>query len=296
MIFQLTETLSEKILQAMENQDEKFLVDAKNCVLISETNANADEENYYSLPEWNSSKGFELRLSFVEQLHNPIAQDRLNEILHSGRGVFKNFKSEIKNFPVIEQQWHLFKNKRMQKLIGDWYNDLREIWGLEKLEQDPEDNENLLSDDFMFFPYKPADSQEILTISEMSGDFSGNWPQILKDVAEELWRRQFLSSDSQNQLGFICRTLSNEFAGCITVAPVSEKTKEAVVLTSFFVSEKYRGLGIGSELLGRCISKLKILKKEWIVLTNTIIPESMESLLLCSGFKKTGSGYSAEIQ
>lgn len=297
MVFQLTDALKEEILKAMENQEDEFLLDAENSSLVFADNFSADEQKYYALPRWDSSEGFSLREDFVNSLHNPLAKDKLQSALHSGRGVFRNFKNEIKNFPVVEQQWHLFKNAKMKKLISDWYNDLREIWGLEKLEQEPEDSEYLLLDDFAFFPYTKSDFNFVCSLSERAGDFEGDWPEQIKDAANELWHRQFLFGDSLGQTGFICRTLSNEFAGCITASPVSnsKRTENIMLLTSFFVPEKFRGLGIGTELLNKCLSELKALKKEWILLTNTIIPESMEPLLLRSGFEKTGSGYSAEI-
>ncbi len=296
MVFQLGDVLSEEILKAMENQDETFLLDAENLSLVSAHEFKADGDLYYSLPCWDSSRGFELRQDFVNGLQNPVAKDRLLTVLRSGRGVFRNFKVELKCFPAVERQWHFFKNRRMLRLVADWYNDLREIWGLEKLEQAPEDNEYLLLDDFTFSPYTKADSQLICGLSETAGDFEGDWPEQVRSAVTELWQRQFLFADTLDQIGFICRSLSNEFAGCITASSVSKKTKSAVVLTSFFVHEKFRGLGIGAELLERCLSQLKFLDKEWILLTNTIIPESMERLLLRSGFSKTGSGYSAKIQ
>ena len=296
MVFELTDALSEEIVQAMENQDQKFLVDAAKNALVEGKSDSADEENFYRLPEWSSAKGFELRQEFTNNLHNPVVQDLLKTVLHSGRGVFRNFKNELKNYPVVEKQWHLFKNKKMLSVIDDWYNDLREVWGLEKLEQAPEDNEYLLSDDFLFTPYSDSDFQFISGIVETAGDFDGNWPEQINDAVKELWQRQFLLDDSSNRTGFICRTLSDEFAGFITASSVSRRTEKVMILTGFFVQEKFRGLGIGSELLEKLLFNLKTLKKEWILLTNTVIPDSLEPLLLRSGFKKTGSGYSAQIQ
>jgi Acetyltransferase (GNAT) family. len=295
MVFLLTGSLSEKIVRAMENQEEKFLLCAENLTLVSAKTANVDDENYYSLPEWDSSSGFELREDFVASLQNPMAHDKLQAVLHSGRGVFRNFKDELKKNPVIERQWHIFKNKKMLEKVGDWYNGLREIWGLEKLDLAPEDNEYILLDDFTFIPYTKSDSQIICGIADTADDFEGNLPSQVKDAVHELWRRNFLFGDSLSQTGFICNTLSNEFAGCITAAPVSKRTEKIMILTSFFVPEKFRGLGIGTELLNKCLSDLKTLKKEGILLLNTIIPDSMESLLLNSGFRKVGSGYLAEI-
>ncbi len=268
MNFLLTDVLLEAIIQALENQEEKFLVDAEKETLVSACGKVADEELFYSLPSWTSASGFELREDFVRSLHNPLARESLMDVLHSGRGVFRNFKNELKNYPVIERRWNLYKNKKMRLFVDDWYNSLCEVWGLEKLDIEPEDNDYVLLDDFAFLPYKKEDSSFISSVLDSADDYEKDWPY----------------------------TLSNEFAGFITVSPVSERTQDIVVITGFYVQEKFRGLGIGTELLGKCLSYLKSRNKKWVLLTYTVIPDSLESLLLRSGFQKTGSVFSAKIQ
>lgn len=122
MVFALTEKLESEILQALENQEQKFLVDAQNSVLVSSEKISADEYSFFALPEWNSSDGFNLMEDFVSALHSPIAKDELQRILHSGRGVFRNFKDTLKKYPEVEKLWHGFKNRKMRLYINGWYN------------------------------------------------------------------------------------------------------------------------------------------------------------------------------
>lgn len=298
MVFALTERLADSILQALENQEQDFCVDAEKSLIVPADDVCADEDSYYSLPEWTSSDGFSLMEDFVSTLHSPIAKDELQRILHSGRGVFRNFKNTLKNYPEVEKLWHLHKNRKMRLFINDWYNQLREIWGLEKLELEPEETEDLLKDDFTFESYKSSDFEMLLHIfnDAAKGDFDSSAPEELREVLFELWHNQFVNAEKEEQTGLICHSNSDEFAGCITAAPVSKRTDNIVILTSFYVLEKYRGLGIGSELLSRFIDALKDQKKQWILLTNTIIPESLEPLMIRAGFSRTGSGYAAKIQ
>ena len=186
----------------------------------------------------------------------------------------------------------------MINFINNWYNELREIWGLEKLDNEPEDIEDLVQDDFIFQKYNSKLDAELI-LHNACADYTNNdnsYSVQVNKAITELWERQFLYGNSCEQIGFICRTLSNEFAGCITVAPVSEKTTNIVTITSYFVPENLRGLGIGTKLLSMCLSDLKSLKKEWILLTHTIVPDSLQPLLLRSGFEKIGSGFIAKIQ
>lgn len=298
MFFELTEKLINQIIEALENQEQQFVVDSASSTLVYKDSVECDESDFYSLPIWNSAKGFDLRQDFVSNLHAPLARDELQKILYSGRGVFKNFKLKLKEYPEVEKMWCSYKHQKMINFINDWYNDLREVWGLEKLNNEPEDTEDLIQNDFIFQKYNSKlDAKTILhnAYSDCTEE-NNNLPIQVCNAISELWQRQFLDGNSLEQTGFICRTLSNEFAGCITVAPISEKTTNIVTITSYFVTEKLRGLGIGTKLLSMCLSELKSLKKEWILLTYTIVPDSLQPLLLRSGFEKIGSGFLARIQ
>ena len=61
------------------------------------------------------------------------------------------------------------------------------------------------------------------------------------------------------------------------------------------MQEKYRGLGIGRKLFEQSLAELKKRRFKWVLIANTIIPETITPLLLCSGFKPIGSGYIADL-
>ncbi len=302
MVFALNEKLEEEILRALENQEQKFLLDAQNLVLLPAEKISADEYSFYCLPEWNSSDGFNLMEEFVSVLHSPVAKDELQQILHSGRGVFRNFKDALKKYPEVEKLWHRFKNRKMRLFINGWYNQLREIWGLEKLDHEPEETGDLIQDDFNFESYSSSNQEEVLLNLKYaaSGGIENSASEELKRALFDLWMQQFEKENSNLQTGIVCHSNSDEFAGCITGKPVSGKknpdgTDKIVVLTSFYVLEKFRGLGIGSELLELFMNALKDQKKKWVLLTNTIIPDSLIPLLARNGFERMGSGFVAEL-
>lgn len=299
MFFSLTDELVLDIVEALENQEKQFLVDAKNCILVEKTQSVGDDgENYYEIPKWTSENGFLLREKFVKELHSPLVQEELQEILHSGRGVFRNFKLVLKKYPEIEKKWHIFKNRSFALFINDWYNGLREIWGLEKLDQIPEYDENLIHDDFSFCKIEGEfDKDELFAqMNEIFRNDCQNCSEEVKSALYDMWKQHFLSVDSAKQTGFICRSLSEDFAGCIIANPVSEKQENVVSLSTFFVPETFRGLGIGSELLSLYLEELKKNGKKWIVIPELITPEIIEPLLFRMGFEKVGSGYAAKLQ
>ncbi|WP_027728202.1 GNAT family N-acetyltransferase [Treponema sp. C6A8] len=298
MTFTLTDGLIDQIISAMENQEKSFLLDADTLSLVEKSDSvKADDNLFYELPEWNAADGFELREAFVNQLHIVAVKKELKEVLHSGRGVFKNFRNVLKNYPDADKRWHIFKHNFMSARINEWYNSLREVWGLEKLDYFSETDEDLVHDDFSFVEYKSGENQnEVLQqtcafltddSSELPDDFRKSYYTLLED--------RFKTYDLVNQTGVLCRSQADEFAGCITASVMVGNQEKTMVLTSFFVPENFRGLGIGTELVNLLLSQLKAQGKKWILLPNIFIPEFFEPLLIRRGFKKMRNGFFAEI-
>lgn len=296
MTFELTESLKTALLNALENQEQTFLVDAEENGLIEETaEVQSDEERFYKLPEWTSAHGFALREAFVENLKSPLARESLAEVLHSGRGVFRNFRNVIREYPEVDKLWHKFKSQKMLEFINQWYNSLCEFWGLEKLDTIPESDENLIRDDFSFSEYSSVFDKEIeQNLNALLNGSNGSLPQVVENALRDYWKVQY-QTEKQNQSGYVCHSLADEFAGCILVKPVSEAQKNVIFVTNFFVSERFRGLGIGSELLFMCVSRLKSDEEKWLILPNIIIPQFIKPLLLRTGFEEIDLGFLLKI-
>jgi GNAT superfamily N-acetyltransferase len=93
----------------------------------------------------------------------------------------------------------------------------------------------------------------------------------------------------------LCRSQADEFAGCITAAVMVGNQEKTMVMTSFFVPENFRGLGIGTELVNLLLNQLRVQGKKWILLPNIFIPSFFEPLLIRRGFRKIRNGFVAEI-
>ena len=298
MTFNLTESLLDEIITALENQEQQFLVDAAQNALIEKSEGfKGDNDFFYELPEWDSARGFKLREDFVANLNSPLAHEALQEVLHSGRGVFRNFRNVLKDYPEVEKRWHIYKNNKMMCYINNWYNNLREVWGLEKLDYVPESDDALVHDDFSFTAYSQEDKKELmLQMNAAFRESNENLSPELSQAIYNIWLDQFELAHSKGELGFICRSFSNDFAGCITFSQLSKKQEKVMVLTSLFVPEAFRGLGIGTELINMCLSELKKLGKTWLILPKMTVPDYLEPLLLRTGFTKIDSGFAVELQ
>ena len=301
MMFSLTCELIDEIISAMENQEKKFAVNAKKNELVEISsvflqNFSVDEENFYCLPEWRPADGFSLREEFVNQLHSPLAHDELQSVLHSGRGVFKSFRNVIKKFPEIERRWHIFKHRIMSLRINEWYNNLREIWGLERLEQLCESDDTSVYDDFSFREYNPSSDKKMLLLQvEPDSCCCEKLPFEVNNAIYEKLYTDFEKDDSENQIGFVCFSHSDEFAGCITVSQMAKKQKDVMIMTGIFVPEQFRGLGICTELIQMCVSKLQAIGKKWIFIPDLFVPEILQPLLIRTGFEKIYSGYILDL-
>lgn len=298
MTFELTDKLITLIVSALENQEQKFIVDAKSNLLVEKTvDVDSDEDLFYELPEWNSSSGFSLMEEFVNNLHSPMARTELLSVLRSGKGVFRGFKDVLKGYPEVEKKWLYFKNKQLINYVNQWYNSLRETWGLEKLDFEIEETEDLLDCDFMFLPYDyQCDKKDVLeSLEVVARDSCAQYPEEISLAVLDLWKDKIDEKIGEKTLGFVCRTASKEFAGCAIFAPCLKNAPKTVLLTSFFVQKKYRGLGIGRKLFEQSLAELRSRNFKWVFIANTIIPETITSLLISFGFKPIGSGYVAEL-
>ena len=126
-------------------------------------------------------------------------------------------------------------------------------------------------------------------------DESVDLPKDLREAYYALLADRFRAYDAESQLGFVCRSQAEEFAGCITASVMTGKQEKTMVLTSFFVPETFRGLGIGTELINMLFQKLRACGKKMILLPNIFIPEFFEPFLIRRGFKKIRNGFFAVV-
>ncbi len=296
MFFELNDVLKNAIVNALENQEKKFFVDAQDGNLVEcDGSFSSDEGRFYELPEWDSASGFSLMEEFVNDLHSPLARNDLQAALRSGKGVFRGFKDVLKSYPLVERRWHFFKNRRLLFYVQEWYNSLREMWGLEKLDCQTEELSDLVGEDFIFREYDSAqDRISILQcIDSAAKEFEEAWPTEFVSAVRFFWREQFEKNAKVN--GFVCRSLDDEFVGCAVFSPCPENSTKAVFLTGLFVEKEYRGLGIASELFEMALSSLKENGVRWIFVANTFVPDSIQGMLSRSGFKEIGSAYAADL-
>lgn len=296
MIFELNDSIAKEILFYMENQEEEFVFDigSKKVIPLFDLNESSAEENICSLPSWNSEDGFTLLEKFAENLKSKKVQRELKNVLANGRGVFRNFKTVLKTYPEIERRFYKFKEREMRLRLIEWYNALRESWGLEKLEENHDESEILLYEDFSFQPYNSQTDKNCIEqgASAIADEILEDNPDELGKALAEIWLKRFNFYSSESVNGFVCRTLSEDFAGCLIFSECLSCTKRAVTLSVCFVDQNYRGLGIAKELFSKSFSTLKAQGIQWFIIADSAIPQVLEPLMINQfGFKKIGTSF-----
>ncbi|MCL2411393.1 MAG: UPF0158 family protein, partial [Treponema sp.] len=155
MNFELDKILLDDILFHMENQEGEFLFDAQERQIFDISNHQYDkdidfgEDRFINIPSWDSGDGFRLMEKFISGLKNPVLREELAAALGRNKGVFRAFRDVLNQYPETEKQWYRFKDQEMKNEVLQWYNALREEWGLQPIGFEPEDNSCLVLEDFV---------------------------------------------------------------------------------------------------------------------------------------------------
>jgi GNAT superfamily N-acetyltransferase len=156
-MFELTQELIDDIIFWMEDQNGEFVIDVQVGTVVNvgefgvANEVDGTEDRYINLPEWDSADGFGLMENFTASLKNPPARKQLSAALNRGRGVFRAFKDALAEFPEVEKLWFAYKDKEMHKAVHTWYAALCEEAGVRKIGEEPEETDELVSEDFQFF-------------------------------------------------------------------------------------------------------------------------------------------------
>lgn len=299
MEFELTPEVIDEVIFAMEDQTGHFLYDSVECRCVSsrENGIESEDENegddrFYAIPVWDSVSGFRMMDRFTSQLRNPIVREDLRSALAAGQGVFRNFKNILKNHTEIERLWYQFKERELRNIVCEWYNNLRDFWGLERIGLEPEETAEIVSHDFYFREYEIEDKNQIDTLLlTVEREVLAEMPPELSGAIEELWIRLngFAETETEeNSYILIAESPKGEIIGVAVSTPIPVGSFLSAQLLKIVVYPEFRGLGIGKELLSRTIVYWTEKKYRWLLFTTPVYPIAFDPVLLRSGFIKKG--------
>ena len=269
MDFTLDNESIEQIIFAMEDQQHSYYVHRRSGELVREEEIEEDEgqegieDLFVPIPEWQPAHGFLLMEKFVARLRNPLLRDQLNDALASGRGVFRKFKDILKTSRGTEHVWFNFKERELRRVVRRWYNDQRELAGLERLEEEPEEIdglEDLLGSDFAVIPGQEQHLDAVRKLDEtaFTARFPDADPHRAADIFREI-RAGLPDLAAKDSLLLVAETADQDFAGFVWAVESTDALVPGRILQvhQLAVVQRYQGMGLGTMLLKRIIAEAR---------------------------------------
>jgi RimJ/RimL family protein N-acetyltransferase len=260
---ELNDNLLKQVIFSMENQKSSGFLDLFNNTLVEVDNIKEDVQvasdinlghfdkliissypnRFLLVPTWGPFEGFKMREDFVIKLKNPVFKEKLNKVLHTGRGVFKKFKEVLHSNLAIERQWYSFKESYMKDVVVKWYEFNDGAIYLEKLPLDIEELPNdLLMEDFHFEFYEKGEK-----IEEINEIMNSSFEEISEIEAILIKSRQL----KINRAKHLCiLTPDDKVVGYLEYKKINDIFNEII---SYGIVPEYRGLGLFSMMLDRFI-------------------------------------------
>ncbi len=291
MEFDLTPEITDEIIFAMEDQTGHFLYDSAECRCVSvREESDEDDDRYFAIPVWDSVSGFRMMDRFAAQLRNPVVREELRSALSAGHGVFRNFKNILRGHPEVERLWYQFKERELRLIVFDWYNSLREYWGLERIGMEPEETADIVSQDFLFREFGPDDEGQLdILLSSVEREIAAEMPRELAESVLDVWNRiRGFQDEEDDSCVMVAENSEGEVVGSAFSHPVPEGSLLSAQLVDLSVFPEYRGLGIGKELLSRTIQYWTSRGYRWLLFSPPVYPSAFEPVLIRSGFADKG--------
>jgi ribosomal protein S18 acetylase RimI-like enzyme len=256
-MFDLTEEIVSQIIFSMENQNRAFLVRLRDGLVIpaerkGEESGALPGDRYEEPPPWQSSDGYQMMERFVVTVRNPLVREQLRTILSSGRGVFRQFKDTLQEWPEVQRRWFSFKRQEMRSRILAWYNALRDREGLPRIpvELASEETDELVLSDFSIRPVAETPVELLRRVDREA--FFEAYGDVEDAVVEHLYTRRRAAAPPFGAAGSI---LFGAYAADEKLAGLLWATAEGLPdgtrleqIEQIYVFPEYRGLGIAETL------------------------------------------------
>jgi ribosomal protein S18 acetylase RimI-like enzyme len=285
-LFDLTEKAIEQIVFAMEDQERKTVVDLESGEVLSAEGHSG--ELFAKPPVWSSREGFKLMEDFLASVRQPSARTALSSALSRGRGVFKAFKAVLAERQDLERAFRDFKIRAMRRTIAEWYDELREIRGLERLGPEPEDTgELVLSDlDIDIIGLEKARKYILSLLDECEEECTESIPAPL--VAYEGGR---IRSELATTADALCSIAYDGEGGALGAALgfrtiVGERGLGRVVF--LMVQKEFRRMGLGRTLLEALTKAFAAEGMPLVILDSALLPPDFGRGLESLGYEPYG--------
>lgn len=258
-MFELDDKVVESVIFAMENQGAVSFVDMETGLLRSRADGGSeaaepgeDVPDLEPIPTWTSQDGFRLMEQFAQTIGHPVVRADLLAALSRGRGVFRAFKDALEAHSEVERKWYEYKARAMKARIVQWYEDLRDVRGLERLGLEPEDTDDLLLSDFRILRYG-AESWDGFRSLVRAGreDSLARFPGALVEHVFAGLDRELKGPSSPDYRIYSAECEPGAPAGMALIRTCRSGEGAFAVLGFLYVDPERRRIGLGRALIER---------------------------------------------
>ncbi len=305
-MFDLTDSIREDIIFAMENQNVEFAIDADSGSVVEldslddsledvledgyESEAGLSGHELLDPPDWSPADGFKLMEAFARSLGDPLAHTALAAALARGRGVFRAFKDTLAEFPEAERRWFSYKTAAMGKRVDDWFRATREARGLESLGPEPEDTEDLLAGEYSV---RRTDRSAWTSCREL---FNQGLTEALDAYPEALVEYEYTGIDREISLGdsgrldlFLAEAAAGALAAVAVVRTVFVADRSFGKLVYLYVDPDHRRMGLGRALAEGARKALQSEGVKRFIVDLPFLPEGFGKSLAGFGYQAFGT-------
>ncbi|MFW5695770.1 MAG: UPF0158 family protein [Alkalispirochaeta sp.] len=298
-MFEMRDPIVRQVIFAMENQNIRYLMDMTKGQLVRPDTVPEDERpssgseidpvaRYQPLPEWSSADGFQLMEQFVTELHNPIVRDQLQEILVSGKRVFRRFKDALKEYPEVERKFYAFKFLQMRNVVFEWYNSIRELRGLEILELGADEEiDDLVLTNVTVHEAHPVPATVITELDRQAFfEALSDHPEPVVRYLYKERRRRLPSAGDARSVVIAAYTPMDDLCGFVwSIRDMLDDSSSIATMVQVYVLPEYRGLGIGSTIVDYTVNTLRKRSVSSILANFPGSSEPIYALLERAGFR-----------
>lgn len=295
-MFQLTDAILERIVFAMEDQTNEWLIDLRTGDIVdrsevSDEDLEAVPERYTDLPFWSSRQGFAILEAFAATVTSPPELKlALNAALRRGKGVFKAFRHALSSNDALYRRFQEFKLNAMRPTIEKWMHAIQEEDALAAVKEEPEDLADIIASELeiqtVALSEAPFDVGQV--ISDYATETYTTYPPALSkwallEIHEKLtsWIREpwiaYASVDGTHPL----------VLGIYSLKPLEGTACCAV--WGIFASKECATMGIEWPLLDRISSEATAAGASLIILDGPLFPSSLNEEATSHGFMQAGS-------
>ena len=300
-MFELKDSLVDEIIFGMENQNAETYVDLETGELIEvpldefgdghdSGGFDGDLSASAQVPEWTSQDGFKLMDDFARTVHDAVVRGELVAALARGRGVFRAFKNALDPRPELVKRWYDFKQKAMRRVIVAWYDALREVNGLERLGPEPEERDDLLSEDFelrgggrdLWLDVVPVFRESLAEALE-------RFPEALVEYEFTRLEREIADAPVEGLRVLVAEAVPGEIAGVVVARTLFVADRSFGKVVYLYVKPERRRLGLGRRLIEAAREGLAAESVHHLIVDMPFLGEEFGSSLGAVGYRAFGA-------